>query len=86
MEDRQREFNLCLDLLRKIVTARGRDPSRLELEYVWPGSIEDETNAPKTAVSLAPLLTGGGHEAPASTLATSSGVVPVPPGIAPPKR
>jgi hypothetical protein len=80
--DKKKEFDVCLELLQQVVAARGKDPAKVATEYVWP--VGDTTAAePTAAVSLAPLLTGGGQ--PQAPGAPGSGIVPMPPGLAPPK-
>ena len=75
--DKKTEFDTCLQLLRQVAVVRGKDPAKVTEEYVWPVA---EASEATTAVSLAPLLTGGGPaQAPASS------VVSVPSGLAPPK-
>jgi hypothetical protein len=78
--ERKREYDICLELLRRVVIARGNDPAGIAAQYPWPEARAPER--PNAAVSLAPLLTGGGHAQPA---ATGTGVVPMPPGLTPPK-
>ncbi len=79
--DEKKEFELCLELLRRVVAARGKDPDEIAEEYVWPA--RESAHTPTSAVSLAPLLTGGGQaQAPG---VPGGSVVPVPPGIEPPE-
>ena len=87
MADNHKDFDLYLELLRRIVTARGGDAARLNQEYAWPGG--GGVDVPKAAMSLSPLLTGG-QVAPSpafsrTEIAAPSGVVPVPTGLVPPK-
>lgn len=81
----QREFEICLQLLQRVVASRGKDPSQLASEYVWPATTAEDAMAPRAAVSLAPLLTGGNQEGVATPGALASGVVPMPAGLVPPK-
>lgn len=91
MDDRA-TFDTYLTLLRDVVAARGGDPEQEASHYVWPQQESTQAAAPLAAVSLSPLLTGGGQTdgVPAAPLAPrapapTSGVVAVPPGISPPK-
>ncbi len=79
MDERQRAFAALVDLLQRVVAQRGGDPSTIPQQYVWPGAVAGHP-APAAAVSLAPLLTGGGHPQ------LPDGVVPVPIGLAPPPK
>ncbi|MBI5511223.1 MAG: hypothetical protein HY903_20880 [Deltaproteobacteria bacterium] len=81
MRERSDVFSILLGQLRKVVAARGGDPAALDREYVWP-----ESPSPKAAVSLSPLLTGGQDAPPWAHGTAPSGVVPVPPGLATPRR
>jgi len=80
--DRQKDFDVCLRLLQRVVAARGKDSSGLAQEYVWPAAAN--VAKPVAAMSLAPLLTGGGAALDAAATVPSH-VVSVPPGLAPPK-
>jgi hypothetical protein len=69
-------FEVYLELLKRVVTARGGDPESLAREFVWP---EGDVAVPKAAESLSPLLTGGGAAPPwARRDTTPSGVVATP--------